>query len=149
MTPSTPSFEILLHNSFSDQLAGILRKSRGSQLQDQLSKALEQLRRYPFASNANKKIADFPLQDERGMVYFVTRVGGRSGRRLHYGLFEEKRQVILYHLSSSRKDVEKELRNLDLVSVIEDINTDFFVQNYDSFVRWQPPSEEKLVHENR
>lgn len=149
MTRSTPSFEILLHDSFADHLANILRKSRGSQLQDQLSKALEQLSKHPLASNANRKIADFPLQDKQGMTYLVTRVGGRSGRRLRYGLFEEKRQVILYHLSSPRKDVEKELRNLDLVPAIEDINTDFFTENYNKFVRWQLPSEEKPVQRNR
>ncbi|MCY4023798.1 MAG: hypothetical protein OXF32_10145 [Anaerolineaceae bacterium] len=149
MTPSTPSFEILLHDSFSDQLANILRKSRGSQLQDQLDKALERLGQHPYVSNANRKIADFPLQDKQGMIYLVTRVGGRSGRRRRYGLFEEKRQVILYHLSSARKDVEKELRNLDLVSVIEDINADFFAENYGSFVRWQPPSEQKRGRGNR
>jgi len=94
-------------------------------------------------SNTNRKIADFPLQGKQGMTYIITRVGGRSGRRLRYGWFEEKRQVILYHLSSPRKDAEKEFRNLDLVSVIEDINTDFFAENYDNFVRWQSPSEGK------
>jgi len=149
LTPSTPSFEILLHNSFSDHLANILRKSRGSQLQGQLNKSLEQLSQHPYGSNANRKIADFALQDDQGMTYLVTRVGGRSRRRLRYGLFEEKRQVILYHLSSPRKDVEKELRNLDLVSVIEDINADFFAETYDNFVRWQSPSEEKCERGNR
>lgn len=140
MTPSTTSFEILLHDSFSDRLATILRKSRGDQLEGQLRKALERLSRHPFASNANRKIADFPLQDEQGMTYLVTRVGGRSGRRLRFGLFMGQRQVILYHLSSSRKDVETELRNLDMVSLVEEINADFFAQNYDRFVHWQPPS---------
>lgn len=74
------------------------------------------------------------------MVYFVTRVGGRSGRRLRYGLFEEKRQIILYHLSAARKDVAREERNLDMVSVVEMINVDYFAQNYDRFIHWQPPS---------
>lgn len=140
MTPSHPSFEILLHDSFSDRLATILRKSRGDQLEAQLHKTLKRLSQHPFVSNANKKIADFPLQDEQGMIYFVTRVGGRSGRRLRFGLFWGKRQVILYHLSSSRKDVETELRNLDMVSLVEEINADFFAQNYDRFTHWQPLS---------
>ena len=77
------------------------------------------------------------------MVYLVTRVGGRSGRRLRFGLFEQKRQIILYHLSAARKDVAREQRNLDLVSIAEDINTDFFSKSYDSFIRWQPSSQEK------
>lgn len=140
MPPSTPSFEILLHASFSGRLATILRKSRGGRLKGQLSKALEQLSRHPGASNANRKIADFPLQDEQGMVYFVTRVGGRSGRRLRYGLFEQKRQIILYHLSAARKDVAREERNLNMVAVVEEINADYFAQNHDRFIRWEPPA---------
>ena len=74
------------------------------------------------------------------MVYFVTRVGGRSGRRLRYGLFEQKRQIILYHLSAARKDVAREERNLNMVSVVEIINVDYFAQSYERFIRWDPPA---------
>lgn len=74
------------------------------------------------------------------MVYLVTRVGGRSGYRLRYGLFEKKRQILLYHLSAARKDVATEERNLNLAPVVEIINMDFFKQNYENFTRWQSSS---------